>query len=88
MQSPATAVADHPSHARRIDIDALPDSQLLDPNQAAEILRVGAATLSVWRCTGRYQLPFLKMGHRVFYRAGDLRQFIARRTRCHTGEAA
>jgi hypothetical protein len=73
---------------QRIDLDSIPVSQLLTPEQAAEILHVGPATLSVWRCTGRYALPYLKMGHKVFYRAGDLRAFIARRTRNHTGEVA
>lgn len=71
-----------------LDIDLLRDSQLLTPDQAAEILSVGVGTLSVWRCVGRHNLPYVKMGSRIRYRAGDLKQFIARRTRCHTGEAA
>lgn len=74
--------------AESIDLDLLPDSRLLTPEQAAEVLHVGAATLSVWRCVGRYRLPYIKMGHKVFYKAGDLREFIERRTRQHTGEAA
>ena len=60
--------------------------RLLNPQQAAHILRVEPSTLSVWRCTGRYQLPFVKMGRKVFYRFGDLQAFIASRTFENTGE--
>ena len=91
MKTTATAVygsALSTIQAQQITLDDLPDGQLLDPAQAAAILRVGAATMAVWRTTGRYNLPYLKMGHRVMYRAGDLRKFIERRTRQHTGEAA
>ena len=42
-------------------------------------------TLSVWRSTGRYDLPFVKIGRKVRYRLGDVMDFIARRTMTHTG---
>lgn len=54
--------------------------------QAAEVLEVKPTTLSVWRSTGRYNLPFLKVGRLVKYRVSDLAEFLARRTANHTGE--
>jgi hypothetical protein len=57
---------------------------LLDEEPAAEILGVVPGTLSVWRSTGRYDLPYVKIGRSVKYRPSDLRAFIERRTRTHT----
>tara|TARA_Y100000780_G_scaffold197352_1_gene187877 strand:+ start:2708 stop:2980 length:273 start_codon:yes stop_codon:yes gene_type:complete len=54
--------------------------------QAAEALGVQASTLAVWRSTGRYNLPYLKVGRLVKYRISDLAEFMARRTSIHTGE--
>lgn len=70
-----------------IDLGALPKSTLLDESDAANALDVSAGTLSVWRSTGRYNLPFVKIGRRVKYRAADLLEFIERRTKTHTGQA-
>jgi hypothetical protein len=56
--------------------------------QAAEVLAVKATTLAVWRSTGRYNLPYLKVGRLVKYRISDLAEFLARRTAHHTGEVA
>lgn len=64
-----------------IDLDALPASHLLDDDDAAAALDTTPGTLSVWRSTGRYKLPFVKIGRKVRYRVGDLRAFIERRTR-------
>ena len=58
--------------------------QLLTPEQAAEILGVTYQTLAVWRSTGRYNLPFVKVGRRVMYRAIDVEAFIKERLRDHT----
>lgn len=76
----------NPTHPTGINLDALSDCELLSDHQAAEVLKTKAATLSVWRCTGRYALPYVKVGRRVRYRAGDLKAFIARRTVDHTGQ--
>ena len=35
-------------------------TNLLTPKQTAETLGVTIGTLAVWRCTGRYPLPFCK----------------------------
>ncbi|PJI48847.1 MAG: DNA-binding protein [Pseudomonas sp.] len=58
----------------------------VDDKQAAYVLDVKPTTLAVWRSTGRYNLPFLKVGRLVKYRLSDLAEFLARRTANHTGE--
>lgn len=60
----------------------------VDDKQAAVALGIKASTLSVWRSTGRYNLPYLKVGRLVRYRLSDLAEFLARRTSEHAGEAA
>jgi len=59
----------------------------VDDKQAAQAVGVKVNTLAVWRSTGRYDLPFLKVGRLVRYRVSDLAEFLARRTSDHTGEA-
>lgn len=49
---------------------------LLTEKQAAVRLQVSPATLQVWRCTRRVNLPFVKVGRLVRYRAEDLQAFI------------
>jgi len=60
----------------------------VDDKQAAVALGIKASTLSVWRSTGRYNLPYMKVGRLVRYRLSDLAEFLSRRTSEHTGEAA
>jgi hypothetical protein len=45
---------------------------LLDEQRAAAVLTVSPGTLRVWRSTGRYNLPFLRIGRNVRYRRADL----------------
>lgn len=62
--------------------DAVPAGrELLTEAQAAEKIDVSPGTLSVWRSTGRYRLPFIKVGRKVRYRASDLDAWMASRTR-------
>ena len=61
--------------------------ELLDEKQAAERLTVSPGTLSVWRSTGRYNLPFVKVGRMVRYRMSDLDAWIDARS-CETGATA
>ena len=56
-------------------------ADLLDDKAAATILDVSPGTLSVWRSTGRYALPFLKIGRKVRYRRADLDAWLAARVR-------
>ena len=49
---------------------------LLDPKETGAILNKSQQTLAWWRCSGRYDLPFLKIGGRVMYREDDVLRFI------------
>ena len=49
-------------------------------DQAAKYLGVSRATLETWRCTGRYNLPFVRVGRSVRYNRTDLDAFLSRRT--------
>ena len=60
------------------------DDELLDERAAAEALNIKPGTLSIWRSTGRYPLPYVKIGRYVRCRRGDLRAFIRQRTRLHS----
>jgi excisionase family DNA binding protein len=54
---------------------------LLSEKEAAQHLDVSEGTLSVWRSTGRYNLPFIKVGRKVRYRQADLTEWLEARTR-------
>ncbi len=60
---------------------------LVDDKAAAEILDTTPGTLSVWRSTGRYALPFVKVGRKVRYRISDLEEWIEKRTRSNGATA-
>lgn len=49
---------------------------LLPDTAAAEMLGVQPATLTNWRCTKRYNLPYVKYGRKIFYRREDVEAFI------------
>jgi excisionase family DNA binding protein len=53
---------------------------LYDNAQAAAYLGLAENTLSVWRCVGRYDIPFIKVGRLVRYRKSALDAFLERRT--------
>ncbi|WP_394809196.1 helix-turn-helix domain-containing protein [Nitrosomonas sp.] len=53
---------------------------LFTPPEAAEYLGVSVDTLSVWRCVGRYNIQFVKVGRLVKYRKSALDAFLDRRT--------
>jgi len=52
---------------------------LLTEDQAAEYLSLAPSTLAVWRSTGRYSLPFIRVGRLIRYRREDLDAFLERR---------
>lgn len=58
--------------------------KLITPDQAADILGISEGTLTVWRSTGRYELPFVKVGSKVMYNPDDIQTFIESRTLKHT----
>jgi excisionase family DNA binding protein len=59
---------------------AIQSPQLLTRGQAAEYLGVRPQTLSIWAMSGRYGLPFIKVGRLAKYRRADLDKFLERRT--------
>ena len=71
-------------HTTAIPAHELNSSDLLPPEQAAKKLHVTTGTLSVWRCTGRYNLPFVKIGSKVRYQRADIESFIQRRIQTQT----
>ena len=79
-----TTASDSPAVSPHIDMGSRPPSELVNDIAAARYLGVSAGTLSVWRSTGRYPLPFVKVGRRVRYRIGDLLAFTESRTHLHT----
>lgn len=59
---------------------------LIAPKAVAALLGISAGTLTVWRSTARYHLPYVKVGRRVMYRPEDVQAFIEHRTLTHTGQ--
>ncbi len=57
------------------------DRETLDAAEAAHALGVKPGTLAVWRSTGRYSLPFVKIGSKVQYKRKDLETWIESRRR-------
>lgn len=55
------------------------DAKLLSPDEAAKILGISKPTLSNWRSTKRYEIPFVKIGQLVKYRQCDIMRFIDER---------
>ncbi|MBA4027015.1 helix-turn-helix domain-containing protein [bacterium] len=53
-------------------------SELLSRREAAAYLGVAEQTLAIWKCTKRYDLPYVKIGKLVKYKKSDLDAFIAR----------
>lgn len=55
-------------------------SELVTPKTLASELGISEQTLSNWRATRRYELPFIKCGRLVRYRRSDVDQFLQSRT--------
>ncbi len=54
-------------------------SALLTRKEAAAYLGVSQQTLAIWKSTGRYGLPVIKIGSLAKYKQTDLDAFIASR---------
>ena len=63
------------------------NKSLLNEQEAATYLDVTPGTLAVWRSTGRYEIPFVKVGRNVRYKRNDLDAWLMQRTRS-TGATA
>jgi excisionase family DNA binding protein len=53
--------------------------KMLTRKDAAQYLGVTEGTLAVWASTGRYKLPFIKVGRKVLYAAVHLDSFLESR---------
>lgn len=67
--------------------ECITTDRLVDTSEAARVLGIKKQTLDVWRCTGRYSIPFVKVGRLVRYRTSDLEAFLNDRTVKNTAEA-
>ena len=54
--------------------------ELLSTPEAAAYIGAKAHSLEVWRASGRYPIPYVKVGRLVRYRRGDLDTWLASRT--------
>jgi hypothetical protein len=59
------------------------DSVLLTTQQLAQRLGLASITLKLWRSQG-VGIPFIKVGHRVFYRLLDVQRYERREMRALT----
>ena len=59
----------------------------IDDHQAAEVLDTTPGTLCTWRSTGRYRIPFVKIGRNVRYPVRGLAAYMAARTYTQTPAA-
>ncbi|QXP90026.1 helix-turn-helix domain-containing protein [Methylococcus capsulatus] len=55
--------------------------RLLTDVEAAQYLGQSVRTLATWRCTGRHNLPYTKIGRKPFYRVEDLARFVEKNAR-------
>jgi|GEM_PF-1070358 hypothetical protein len=62
------------------------DDTLIPRSEVPRYLPIAVQTLAKMACTGG-GAPFIKIGRRVVYRAGDLRQWLSERTYTSTTEA-
>lgn len=59
---------------------ATKNEELLNKTEAAAYLSLRPQTLDNWRSTGRYRLPFIRIGARAIrYRRQDLERFLESR---------
>ena len=60
--------------------ETIPHDGLLTEVETAAYLGLKAPTLATWRCTQRYELPFVRVGRAIRYRRTDIEKFLANRT--------
>jgi excisionase family DNA binding protein len=57
-----------------------PEDERLDTAQAADYLGVQQHTLEIWRSSGRYRIPYIKVGKLIRYRRSALDDWMESRT--------
>jgi hypothetical protein len=58
------------------DLDALPDSTLLNESETAAACRRAKSTLEVWRKQADHPLRWRRVGGRVLYELSSIRAFL------------
>jgi len=71
-------VQDHRPHISEANPKPSIADRLLKEEDSATRLDLSPTTLATWRCTGRSDLPWVKIGRNVRYRESDILAFIAR----------
>lgn len=61
-------------------LNPLASDPLDKPEVVSAAIGITVGTLSVWRATRRYDLPFVKVGNSVRYRRSDWTAWLQRRT--------
>jgi hypothetical protein len=56
------------------------ETELMSPPEVALFLRVAENTLAIWRSVKRYDLNYVLVGRKVFYRRRDVEKFLTSRT--------
>jgi len=59
---------------------------LLTQREAALALRLSERTLERWRCSGKVDLPYVKLGGVIRYQLENIQRLIASRTIRNTSE--
>lgn len=77
-----------PKTAHR-ELSPLPsdDDTLISAEDLPQYIGVARQTLARWRTEG-FGPPFVKLGHRVLYRTGAVRNWLAQATRNSTSESS
>lgn len=55
------------------------DRKLLNVEEAAAYLAIKPGTLRIWKCTNRYQIPYVRVGRLIKYHQADLDNFLSKR---------
>lgn len=61
-------------------------TELLTRRQAAEYIGVVYGTLHIWASTGKYSLPYIRVGRKAMYRRADLDAWLQSRRVTHYGQ--
>jgi excisionase family DNA binding protein len=66
---------------RKYQMSYMAKPRLLTPQNVADRLGISTTTLSTWRSTKRYPLPYVKVGRLVRYQVADVDAFEISRLR-------
>ena len=52
------------------------DDKLLSNEEAAAYLGIKTNTLTIWRTTKRFEIPYIQIGRKIRYKKSDLDKFL------------